>query len=176
MRRVKLYIAISLNGYIADANGSVEWLEKLPNPDKLDYGYSDFYNSIDTTIQGNNTYQQIMSWGIDFPYAGKTNYVFTRKSGLKDTKDVRFISNDHADFVRKLKEQSGKDIWLIGGGQINTMLLNENLIDELIIFTMPIVLPKGIDIFESLLQHRHLELLSTESHSTGAIKSIYTIQ
>ena len=66
LRKIKLYIAISLNGKIADADGNVHWLESIPNPDKSDHGYADFYNSIDTTIQGNNTYNQIINWGIEF--------------------------------------------------------------------------------------------------------------
>ena len=61
----------------------MDWLESIPNPDKSDYGYSEFYNSIDTTIQGFNTYDQIIKWGIEFPYADKKNYVLTRKTGLQ---------------------------------------------------------------------------------------------
>ena len=60
-RKLILYIASSLNGKIADAEGRVDWLESMPNPDKLDYGYAEFYDSIDTTIQGNATYKQVMS-------------------------------------------------------------------------------------------------------------------
>ena len=133
MKKIKAYLAISLNGKISRANGEVDWLDALPNPEKLDYGYYDFYATIDTTIQGYNTYTQVMNWNIDFPYADKKNYVLTRKQGLAPTEQVEFISENHIDFLKKLKQQEGKDIWLIGGGQVNTMLLNENLIDEIIL-------------------------------------------
>ncbi len=73
MKKVKLYIAMSLNGKIADRNGSVEWLEKLPNPENEDYGYVEFTETVDTTIMGNSTYQQIISWGIEFPYPNTKN-------------------------------------------------------------------------------------------------------
>lgn len=78
MRKVKLYIACSLNGKIAAKDGSVNWLETIPNPDKTDYGYLEFQKTIDTTIQGYSTYKQIIDWGIDFPYKETKNFVFTR--------------------------------------------------------------------------------------------------
>ena len=71
MRKIKLYIAISLNGKIAKSDGSVDWLELIPKPKDDDYGYSDFHKNIDTTIQGYSTYNQIMGWKIDFPYEEK---------------------------------------------------------------------------------------------------------
>ena len=72
-----------------------------------------------------------------FPYPEKTNYVFTRSTPPPDTPHVRFISGDIAAFVRVLKEEPGKDIWLVGGGQINTIMLNAGLIDELILTVFP---------------------------------------
>jgi dihydrofolate reductase len=172
-RKLILYIASSLNGKIADAEGRVDWLESMPNPDKLDYGYAEFYDSIDTTIQGNATYKQVMSWGIDFPYAGKTNYVFTRNVELQDTADVQFVAHDHVDFVQALKAEPGKAIWLIGGGQVVTLLLNAKLIDEIRIFTMPIILRDGIDLFGSLPDESHLTLLQSKAYSTGVVESRY---
>lgn len=79
MRKIILYIATSVNGYIAKSDGSVDWLESIPNPNKDDYGCPKFYSSIDTTILGYNTYKQIINWDIEFPYKEKTNYVLTRK-------------------------------------------------------------------------------------------------
>ena len=175
MRKIKLYIAISLNGKIAKPDGSVEWLESLPNPDNTDHGYAEFYKSVDTTVQGYNTYKQVIDWGIDFPYADKRNYVLTRKQGFKDTEHATFITENHADFLRRLKQQSGGDIWLIGGGQINTLLLNENLIDELQVFVMPIILTDGIDLFEGLPKETVLEFIATKHYSSGAVELNYRI-
>lgn len=176
MRKLKLYIAISLNGKIAKSDGSVEWLESIPNPEKTDYGYSEFYDTIDTTIQGYNTYNQVLSWGIDFPYTGKKNYVLTRKKGLKNTEYVEFITENHIRFIQQLKKQKGKDIWLIGGGKINTMLLNENLIDEIQIFTMPIIISDGIELFETIPKETKLKLIETKSYSTGAVELKYNVE
>lgn len=175
MRKILLYIATSLNGKIADSEGGVDWLESLPNPDKLDYGYEDMYESIDTTIMGNNTYSQIRNWGIDFPYPDKKNFVLTRKKRLKNTKYVDFISSNHIDFIKELKRTEGKDIWLIGGGQINSMLLNEELIDEIIVHIMPIVI-NGIDLFGGLPKETKLKLTATKTYPTDVVEFRYAIE
>jgi dihydrofolate reductase len=176
LRKVKLYIAISLNGKIAKSDGSVDWLESIRNPEKTDHGYSDFYKTIDTTIQGYNTYSQILGWGIDFPYADKKNYVFTRKQGIEKTEYVEFISENHIDFIKQLKKEDGKDIWIVGGGQLNTMFLNENLVDEIQVFVMPIVLTDGIELFESLPKETKLKLVETKPYSTGAVELKYNVE
>jgi dihydrofolate reductase len=175
VRKIKLYIAASLNGKIAQKDGSVDWLESLPNPDKLDYGYKEFYDSIDTTVQGYSTYNQIINWGIPFPYADKKNYVITQKQNLQNTEHVEFISQNHIPFIENLKKQKGKDIWLIGGGQVNTFLLNANLIDEIQVFIMPILLSPGIEIFEGFPNEKLLQLKESKSHPTGAVELKYIL-
>jgi len=176
MRKITSYIAVSLNGKIAKKDGSVDWLESIPNPDKSDYGYGDFYASIDTTIQGYSTYNQLMGWGIDFPYADKKNYVFTRNSNLENTKHVDFISDNHEEFIQQLRKQSGSGIWLIGGGQLNTLFLNNKLLDEIILFVMPIVLSEGIDLFGSIPNETALELLESKSYSNGVLELRYRLK
>lgn len=166
---------MSLNGKIAKPDGSVHWLESLPNPDKSDYGYQDFQADIDTTIQGYKTYEQVINWDIPFPNTKKKNYVLTRKQGLKNTEHVDFISENHIEAINAVKNQKGKDIWLIGGGQINTLLFNEKLIDELRIFVMPIVLPDGIELFEALPDETILELTDSKTYPTGVVELRYEI-
>ena len=175
MSKLIAYIATSLNGKIARANGEVDWLDAIPNPEKSDYGYYDFYGSIGTTIMGNKTYEQVINWGVEWPYPDKKNYVFTKKSGLKNTEHVEFISENHAAFTQKLKQESKEDIWLIGGGQINTFLLNEGLIDELHIHIMPIILPDGIEIFELIPKETQLDLESSKSYKSGVMELKYSI-
>ncbi len=175
MKKIKLYIAASLNGKIAEKDGSVAWLERIPNPDKNDYGYEAFSNSVDTTIQGYNTYKQILDWGIEFPYKKTKNYVLTRKQDVKDTKDVKFINKNPIERIKKLKQEKGKDIWLIGGGTINTLLLNEGLIDEIQIFVMPIILPEGIEVFELFPKETLLKLKDSKSYPSGAMELVYRV-
>jgi len=173
MRKIKLYIAISLNGKIASADGGVAWLDEIPNPEKTDYGYHDFYKSIDTTIMGFTTYQQVIDWGIDFPYADKKNYVLTTKTNLENTQYVEFIKEDHLDFIKKMKAEKGEDIWQIGGGLANTLLSNGGLIDEMIVHVMPIIVPKGIELFGGDPTQFQLKLKSCKSYSSGVVELRY---
>jgi len=149
MRKLILYIAQTIDGFIATREGSVEWLNEPDNPnaDINAYGYMDFYNSIDTTLIGYNTYNVILNFGIPFPYPDKKNYVFSKNHSKLDDNPVEFISSDIVEFVANLKEEKGKNIWLIGGGQINKILLNANLIDEIILGIKPVVIGQGIKLF-----------------------------
>ena len=175
MRKIRLYIAMSLNGKIAKPDGSVDWLEAIPNPDENDYGYAAFYGEIDTTLQGYNTYQQLLSWGIQFPYSGKTNYVLTRKNEVASTEDVAFVNKEPVEFLQRLKRQEGKDIWLVGGGEINTLLLNAGLIDVLELFTMPVILPGGIELFGGIPKETRLQLVQTKAFASGAVRMTYKV-
>lgn len=167
---------MSLNGKIARKGGEVDWLEAIPNPAQTDYGYEEFYKTIDTTIMGKKTYDQIMSWGIDFPYTGKKNYVFTSDTELKNTEHVSFVSENHLDLIHKIKKEEGKDIWLIGGGNLNSALIEENLIDEMIVFVMPIVLPNGIALFDTFFTDKSIQLKSTKSYSSGVVELVYSLK
>ena len=166
---------MSLNGKIARLNGAVDWLESLPNPDKVDYGYEDFLNTIEITIQGNKTYQQIVEWGIDFPYKGKLNFVLTSSENAKDNENIKFIKSNHLHFIKEMKAQEGGGIWVIGGSQVNTFMLNNKLLDELRLFVMPILLPSGIDLFSQFPNETLLELIEEKSYSTGVVEMRYKI-
>ncbi len=177
MRKVILYIAISLDGYVAKLDGSVSWLDNVPHSNQEDYGYYSFYEAIDTTLMGNKTYQQVLGFDTPFPYSNKTNYVFTRQQELQDDENVSFINEDIGSFVRNLKHQEGADIWLIGGGQINGVLLEENLIDEMIVSIMPMILGNGLPFFSIEAKtdmERLLELKETKSFQSGVVQLRYS--
>ena len=165
MRRLKLYTAVSLDGYIAGPNGEIDWLDVGGD---LDYGYAEFYESIDTTLMGSLTYRVALSVP-DFPYPDKTNYVFTR-SAPPDTEHVRFVSGDIAGFVRSLKEEPGEAIWLVGGGQINTIMLNAGLIDEVVLTLFPLVLGHGIPLFAPGAPRSRFETTGCETYETGLVQ------
>lgn len=175
MKKIILYAAISLDGKIAKEDGDVGWLDDIPNPENLDYGYMDFYESIDTTLMGNKTYQQVLGFDVPFPYPGKENYVFTKNKNLKADENVKFISDDVIPFIRKLKEKEGKNIWLVGGAAINTFLLNKDLIDELMIFVMPIILGAGIPLFSGTPDFANLKLIESKSYKTGVVGLTYEV-
>ncbi|RDV15637.1 dihydrofolate reductase [Pontibacter diazotrophicus] len=171
MRKIVLYIAASLDGYIARSNGSTAWLHDETYTIKgEDFGYSEFLQTFDTTLMGHSTYKVVLGFDMPFPYPDKENYVFSRSSGHTDTEYVQFISTDAVEFVQKLKQKPGKDIWLIGGGQLNTLLLNHNLIDEIILTYVPRVLGEGIPLFAPGAQEKKLKVRSSKSYDNGFVQ------
>ncbi|MHA1884291.1 MAG: dihydrofolate reductase family protein [Promethearchaeota archaeon] len=171
MRKIKLYIASSLDGYIARENGDVDWLEQFQRSGG-DYGYQEFYNSIDTTVMGNKTYTQVLGFG-DFPYKDKRNLVLTRQNEPRDAEFVEYINHDIIEFIKELKDQDGKDIWLIGGSIAIELLHNSDLIDEYILFIMPVTLGSGIPLFTKNTIPSKFSLMSQISYQNGVIQLIY---
>ncbi|NVO21308.1 MAG: dihydrofolate reductase [Bacteroidetes bacterium] len=167
MRRVKLFIATSLDGYIARKDGGIDWLFT-----DGDYGYADFYASIDTTLTGRKTYELILTFG-DFPYPGKTNYIFSRAGSWGSAEQVTFVDEDVAAFVERLKKQEGRDIWLVGGAEIVSALERAGLIDDYIISVHPIILGDGISLFSDAGLNQSIELVSTGSFPSGLVQLTY---
>lgn len=173
MREIILYSAISTDDYIADRRGQIDWLNdpSVITPGE-DYGYGSFYASVDTTLMGNNTYTQIMGFGGAFPYPDKKNYVVTNRNGLPDTPYVTFITGDIATFCRNLKNEPGKDIWLVGGGKLNTTLLEANLIDRLVLTKMPVALGSGIPLFKDNTWKAAFRNVSTKMYGKGVLQMV----
>lgn len=171
MRQIQLYIASSLDGYIARQDGSIDWLSMVEKAGE-DYGYSEFIKGIDTTLMGYQTYAQVLTFG-EFPYNDKQNYVFSRQPRPADGKPVSFVSEDPAAFVRRIKDQPGGNIWLIGGGQLNTILLNAGLIDELILSIIPIVLGDGIPLFGGKPRETKWALKRHKAFDSGLVQVQY---
>lgn len=145
-RKLVLFIAQSLDGYIATKDDSLEWLFKVEG--EGDNGYSEFFETIDTVLMGKRTYDWIMEQEKgQYPYSDKNSYVFSRSS-VTDTKDVTFINEDIVGFTNHLKKEEGKDIWIVGGGDILHTFLKEKLVDELIVTVAPTIIGEGIPLFK----------------------------
>ena len=173
MRNIILYIAQSLDSYIARPDGDIDWLESAESIPGEDYGYKEFYNSIDTTLMGNNSYRKIISFDIPFPYPDKTNYVFSRSAGHQQTEFVQFIAGDIIAFTGKLKKQEGKDIWLIGGGEVNSLLLSHRLIDRMILTIIPVAIGEGIPLFQTSKGDTHFTCKNVKEYKNGMIQLYY---
>ncbi len=173
-RKTVLFSAMSLDGFIAKEDGNIDWLFNIPNLDKTDHGYNDFIKTIDTTIMGRKTYDQILKdVGCDTDiYPGKSNYVFSHNK-MESTKSVEFITRNIVDFVREIKMLPGKDIWIVGGGEINSILFENNLIDRLQVQIFPVLLNKGIPLSKCNLDEINLKLIKTETFPTGVLDVIY---
>src|ERR671911_448212 len=176
---------IILNMDIAYEKGSIDWLFN-----DADYGYTKFYDSIDTILVGRKTYDQSLTFE-EYPYKGKKVYVFTRnaevekeeeekkkkKKKKKKIHDVEYIDDDIPDFVRRLVQQpvGNNDIWLLGGGEIVSILLNADLVDEIILSVHPIILGKGIPLFSNINKRVNLLLLESIPFDSGLVQLCYRI-
>ncbi len=146
-RNIVLYIAVSLDGYIARNNGAVDWLRGNSGNPNVDAGFDEFYSSIDTVVMGKTTYEQVvneLSPSI-WVYEGKKCYVATKNFEVNNR--VEYIAEDVTGFINKLKGQQGKDIWLVGGGKLIDNFIKQNLVDKYIITIIPTILGEGIPFF-----------------------------
>lgn len=205
-KRVILYIAQSLDGYIAKENGDVNWLVGEGKEEGIDNGYEEFLSGIDTVIMGRKTYEQIVNelspevW----PYEGKKSYIFTKnkideealiEESLRDKSDdiifvnedfgklysktktynddIKFINEDAANFIKKIKKEEGKDIWIVGGCEFIDTLMKKDIIDKYIITTIPVILGKGIPLFKDYNPEIKLKLDNVKIFD-GMIMSEYS--
>ncbi|WOO34870.1 dihydrofolate reductase family protein [Anaerocolumna sp. AGMB13020] len=145
-RKVVLFIAESLDGYIATKEDDLEWL--INTEGEGDNGYSEFYDTIDTIIMGRRTYDWILNHeGNNFPYVGKQCYVLSESRQGKD-KNVVYVNGNITEFIQKLKQEEGKDIWIVGGGSMLHEFIEKRLVDEWIITVTPTILGDGIPLFQ----------------------------
>lgn len=174
MNKIKLFIATTLDGYIAREDGSLDWLNELPNPNQIDHGYNDFYSTIDVVVIGRKTYEEILGFGVDWPYSSNKTYIVTSKKGYQvQTENTEVIHQIDTNSILKIKENSKKNIWIVGGGEIITAFLNHNSIDEMILCMIPIILSKGIKLFPNNPKETKFELIKSEKFDTGIINLTY---
>ena len=169
-RKIILYIATSLDGYIARKNGDVDWLFT-----DQDYGYQDFYKAIDTILFGSKTYDQVLTFG-KFPYGDRKCFVFTRTKRSRDD-HAEFVTGDIVEFINKLQNNAGMDIWLIGGADLIEVFLANNLIDEYKIFVHPLILGDGIPLFKKSFKKQkseiNIKLENIIRYSSGLVQLYY---
>ncbi len=160
-KRNIVFIAKSLDGYISDRNGGLDWLQSIPNPENIDMGYSEFMESIDAIIMGRATFETVCNFDIDWPYS-KPVYVLSKT--LKSVKDaykgkIELINGDLKSIISDLNIKGYKRLYIDGGRTIQSFL-REDLIDELIITTIPVMLGDGSSLFSELpisLSFEHVE-------------------
>jgi len=173
-KRNLVFIAQSLDGYIADKNGGLEWLESVPNPNGLDMGYSAFTSKVNAIVMGRTTFETICNFGIDWPY---TKPVFVLSKSLKYL-DEKFknkveIVNGPLSTVLEAINKKGYNKLYIDGGQVIQSFLKEDLIDEMIVTTIPILLGGGHSLFGDLDQQMAFDLLKSEVILDAIVQSSY---
>ncbi|MCC8024392.1 MAG: dihydrofolate reductase family protein [Clostridium sp.] len=174
MKKISLFIAMSLDGYIADSKGGVDWLAGQGNDDDNIDAYSEFVKDIDTVIMGWNTYHQIVTElsPNEWVYDNVTTYVVTHNKKTSSDK-IHFTGESPVELVKKLREENGKDVWICGGANLIQQLVREDLIDCYYITVIPTILGSGIRLFENADHEIKLRLLKTQTYN-GMTDLIYT--
>ncbi len=174
-RRVIVHIAASADGYIARPDGDLEWLTSRPAPEGF-YGMNAFMKSIDTMLLGRKTYEASLSLGAKFDSKSRT-IVFSRHAPPADAPSgVEFVSDAISPFVSRLREQPGKDIWLMGGGDLIASFLDDRAIDEFVVSVVPVFIGDGIPLIARRHRHVPLELQSVERFDDGLVQLHYRLQ
>jgi dihydrofolate reductase len=171
-RKLVLYIAMSLDGYIAAENDDLSFLSAVEQEGE-DYGYAEFINTIDTIILGRKTYDKVISMGHPYPMHGEKVYVITR-SEKPSVGSVEFYSGDLNELVGLLKQQPGKNIFCDGGAEIVNLLLKAGLFDEITISIIPVLLGSGVRLFQDGGVEQKLTLVSSKSFPKGLVQLHYT--
>lgn len=172
-RKVILYISQSLDGFIADSNGSVNWILGNNENYDSDYGYETFIKDIDTVILGANTYKQITNElsPDKWVYENLQRYVLTNER-IEDTTNIKYVNMNIKELINRLQQENGKNIWICGGANLVNQCVKANLIDEYQITTVPVILGNGIRLFEENNKNIKLELKDTKEEN-GLILGIY---
>ena len=169
-----VYIAQSLDGYIADKDGGLDWLNDIPNPDNSDFGFSDFMNGIDAIVMGRKTFETVHSFNA-WPY---TKPVFVVTRSLKKLPEIyqnkATILNLQPSQIIKNLEDDGMNNLYIDGGVLIQSFLKEDLIDELIITTIPVLLGAGFPLFGKLEESLNFKFQKSEVLNNSLMKNYYT--
>lgn len=173
MRKLSIFIATSVDGYIAKPNDDLGFL-KLVEKEGEDYGYAQFTDTIDTLIIGRKTYDYVVKeiGPSHYDNGDREVYIITRSPRPKVGK-TNFYTGDPGDLVRQLKSREGKDIYCDGGAEVIHELLKQDLIDELIISIVPVLLGSGTRLFKDGRPELPLELVRTETFDTGLTQVHY---
>ena len=170
MRKVTFGGASSLDNYIARKDDSVDWLLWSDEAGEI---MREYWKTIDTIVMGRRTYEVAARSGSKGGYSGVKTYVFSRTIKKASTKKLKFVSEDAASFVRRLKEEEGKDICVMGGGVLAKSLFEAGLIDEVGLNIHPVLLGSGIPLFYEMPLQIDLELVKCQQLTNGCVVVTY---
>jgi len=173
MQKIKLFIACSVDGFIARPDGDISWLDVVAT-DGEDYGYAAFYDTVDTIVLGRKTYDKVLSFGIDFPHKNKTTYVITRTPKASEG-NIHFYTGDLTQLIQQLKASSHKDVFIDGGADLVHSLLSAQLIDEITVSHIPVLLGAGILLFKEGFPEQKLKLTGVKSFPSGLVQVVYDV-
>src|ERR1017187_3516946 len=165
MRKVVYGAGISLDGYIARPDGPVDFLF-MPK----DYSMDPFFETIDTAVMGRKTLDAALQMGGSFGGSSTATYVFSRSQPSGERDGVVFVNESPESFIARVRKRKGKDIWLMGGGELARCFLEADLVDELHLGVVPMLIGQGLPAFPSLFPQREFSLIENKSYSKGLIE------
>ncbi len=175
LRKIIVNIATSADGYVARSDGNLDWLTKRPAP-KGFYGLPEFERSTDAKILGRKTFDRSVQVGARFG-ANAVHYVFSRHPPPASVPaGVHFVTESIGVFAERLRTQAGKNVWVMGGGEIIGSFLDENAIDEFIITIVPTFIGEGIPLLGPKQRLVPLRLLGVQQFPDGVVQLHYEVQ
>jgi dihydrofolate reductase len=166
-------VASSLDGFIAREDGSFDYFlaegEHIPD-------YLESLNAFDVVLMGRKTYEVGLKVGVTNPYPNMKSYVFSRTIKESPNERVEIVSENIIEFVKALKDETGRDIYLCGGGELATMLFAENLIDEILVKIHPVLAGSGIRLFSGAVKQTNLEFIASRTFRTGVVVIHYRVK
>jgi dihydrofolate reductase len=174
MRKLKYYIACSIDGFIAHEDGS--WNGFLMEGEHVTDYLDSLQKWFDIVLMGRRTYEIGLTQGITDPFPHLRSYVFSRTMPVSPNERVTLVSENTGEVVRNLKSETGKDIYLCGGADLATALLNEALIDEIILKMNPFMMGSGIPLFSIMISQTDLELISHKIYQNGMLLLHYQVK
>lgn len=175
MKKVVLYIAVSLDGYITDSRGLVEWIKGQDDAVESEDTFTPFFSNIDTVVMGRKTFDQIVTelspnrW----PYIGATTYVLTHRNEADATGNIRFRNMDACQLVEELRQEAGGDIWICGGAEVAGRLIEKNMINIYHLAIIPVILGGGVRLFDGSMPKIDLTLIETKKYN-GIVEVVYS--
>lgn len=174
-RKIIVNIATSADGYVAGPDGNLDWLTERPAP-KGFYGLPEFERSTDAKIVGRKTFDLSVKMGARFR-ADDVHYVFSRRQPPASAPaGVQFVTEPIGTFAERLRTQAGKNVWMMGGGEIIASFLDEDAIDEFIITVVPIFIGEGIPLLAPGRRNVALRLLGIQQFPDGVFQLHYEVQ
>ena len=175
MRKITFGVANSLDNFIARPDHAVDWLQWTNEVAAVSGA---FWQTIDTLLLGRKTYEIALeqSKGQTNPYPNIKTYVFSRTLPAGPAGDAQIVGEDAADFVHQLKRQRGKDIGVMGGGDLARALFEADLIDEVTLNIHPVLLGAGVPLFHALSRQVNLKLVEAQTFKNGCLLVTYRVK